>query len=87
MLLLLLLLSIMEISSPAVRKILNDNAKSVTHTVVPEKHRLRDDNKNRVFEVPTSTGMGPLGHHLIFLLVMWCRAKYTRYWPITILQM
>ena len=54
--------SIMEISSPDVRKILNDNAKSVTHTVVPEKHRLRDNNKNGVVKGPTGTCMGPLRH-------------------------
>ena len=54
--------STMEISSPGVRKILNDNAKSVTHTVMPEKHRLGDDNKNRVFKAPTGTCMGPLRH-------------------------
>ena len=52
--------SIMEISSPDVKKILNDNAKSVRHTVVPEKHRLRDDNKNGVVKGPTGTCMGPL---------------------------
>ena len=51
----------MEISSPDVRKILND-VKSVTHTVVPKKHRLRDDNKNGVFKAPTGIYMGPLGH-------------------------
>ena len=50
--------STMEISSPDVRKILNDNAKSVTHTVVSEKHGLRDDNKNEVFKAPTGTCMG-----------------------------
>ena len=54
--------SIMEISLPDVRKILNDNAKSLTYTVVPEKHRLRDDNKNGVFKAPTGTCMRPLGH-------------------------
>ena len=40
--------SIMEISSPDVRKILNDNAKSVIRTIVPEKYSLRDDNQNGV---------------------------------------
>ena len=37
--------SVMEISSPSVRKILTENAKTVTQTVVPEKYRLREDNK------------------------------------------
>ena len=46
--------SIMEISRPDVRKILND-VKSVPHTVVPE-------NKNGVFKAPTGTYMDPLGH-------------------------
>ncbi|CAB3991046.1 Hypothetical predicted protein [Paramuricea clavata] len=34
--------SIMEISSPLVRKILTDNAKTVTHTVVPENDVVQD---------------------------------------------
>ncbi|CAB4038822.1 Hypothetical predicted protein, partial [Paramuricea clavata] len=54
--------SIMEISSPLVRKILKDNAKTVTHTVVPEKYRLREDNKSGVFKAPIGTCMGLLGH-------------------------
>jgi hypothetical protein len=54
--------SIMEISSPLVRKILTDNAKTVTHTVVPEKYRLREDNKSGVFKAPIGTCMGLLGH-------------------------
>ena len=54
--------SIMEISSPIVRKILTENAKVVTHTVVPEKYRLREDNKTGVFKAPIGTCMGPLGH-------------------------
>ena len=29
---------------------------------MPEKHRLRDNNKNGVFKAPTGTCMGPLGH-------------------------
>lgn len=54
--------SVMEISSPSVRKILTENAKTVTHTVVPEKYRLREDNKRGVFKAPIGTCMGPLGH-------------------------
>ena len=42
--------SVMEISTPSVRKILTENAKTVTHTVVPEKYRLREDNKRGVYE-------------------------------------
>jgi len=42
----------MEISSPSVRKILTENAKTVTHTVVPEKYRLREDNKRGVLRHP-----------------------------------
>ena len=49
----------MEISSPSVRKILTENAETVTHTVVPEKYRLRDDNKRGAFEAPIETCMGP----------------------------
>ena len=54
--------SVMEISSPSVRKILTENAKTVTHTVVPEEYRLREDNKRGVFKAPIGTCMGPLGH-------------------------
>lgn len=54
--------SVMEISSPSVRKILTENAKTVTHTVVPEKYRVREDNKRGVFKAPFGTCMGPLGH-------------------------
>jgi len=52
----------MEISSPSVRKILTENAKTVTLTVIPEKYRLREDNKRGVFKAPIGTCMGPLGH-------------------------
>ena len=54
--------SVMEISSPSVRKILTENAETVTHTVVPEKYRLREDNKRGVFKAPIGTCKGPLGH-------------------------
>ena len=54
--------SIVEISSPLVRNILTDNAKTVTHTVVPEKYRLREDPKSGVFKAPIGTCMGLLGH-------------------------
>ena len=54
--------SIMEISSPLVTQVLQENAKTVTHTVVPEKYRLRDDNKIGVLKAPIGTCMGPLGH-------------------------
>ena len=55
--------SVMEISSPSVRKIFTENAKTqVTHTVVPEKYRLREDNKRGDFKAPIGTCMGPLGH-------------------------
>ena len=54
--------SIMEISSPLVTQVLQENAKTVTHTVVPEKYRLRDDDKIGVLKAPIGTCMGPLGH-------------------------
>ena len=54
--------SIMEISSPLVRNVLKDNAKTVTHTIVPEKYRLREDNKTGVFKAPIGACTGPLGH-------------------------
>lgn len=34
----------------------------MTHTVVPEKYRLRDDNKRVVFKTPTGSCLGPSGH-------------------------
>lgn len=54
--------SVMQISSPSMRKILTENAKTVTHTVVPEEYRLREDNKRGVFKAPIGKCMGPLGH-------------------------
>ena len=54
--------SIMEISSPSVRNVLKDNAKTVTHSIVPEKYRLREDNKTGVFKAPIGACTGPLGH-------------------------
>ena len=56
--------SVMELSIPSVRKILTENAKTVTGTVVPEKYRLREDNDNKrgVFKAPIGKCLGPLGH-------------------------
>ena len=54
--------SIMEISSPSVRNVLKDNAKTVTRTIVPEKYRLREDNKTGVFKAPIGACTGPLRH-------------------------
>ena len=47
--------SIMQISNPSVRKVIQQNAQTVTHTVVPENYRLRDDDKRGVFK--TSFGL------------------------------
>ena len=44
--------SIMQISNPSVRKVIQQNAQTVTHTVVPEDYRLRDDDKRGVFQTP-----------------------------------
>ena len=54
--------SIMQICTPAVRKIIQRDAQKVTHTVVPEKYRLRDDNKRGVLNTTIGTCMGPSGH-------------------------
>ena len=54
--------SIMQISSPSVRKVIEQNAQTVTPTVVPEKYRLRDDNKRGVLQTPIGLCMGPSGH-------------------------
>lgn len=44
--------SIMQISNPSVSKVIQQNAQTVTHTVVPENYRLRDDDKRGVFKTP-----------------------------------
>ena len=54
--------SIMQISNPAVRKVIQQNAETVTHTVVPEKYRLRDYNKRGVLKTPIGSCVGPSGH-------------------------
>ena len=54
--------SIMQISNPAVRKVIQQNAETVTHTVVPEKYRLRDGNKRGVLKTPIGSCVGPSGH-------------------------
>ena len=71
----------MEISSPSVRKILTENAKTVTHTVVPEKYRLREDNKRGVFKAPIGTCMGPLGHIFVSDVVQGkiCKVRANHY--------
>ena len=57
--------SIMQISTPAVGKIIQQDAQKVTHTAVPGKYRLRDDNKRGVLNTPIGTCRGPLGHVLV----------------------
>ena len=37
----------------------------VTHTVVPEKYRITDDNKKGIIKSPVGMTMGPLGNVLI----------------------
>ena len=76
--------SVMEILSPSVRTILTENAKTVTQTVVPEKYRLREDNKRGVFKAPIGTCMGPLGHIFVSDVV---QGKIYKYEQITIQQM
>ena len=54
--------SIMQFSNPAFRKIIQQNAETVTHTVVPEEYRLRDENKRGVLKTPIGSCVGPSGH-------------------------
>lgn len=54
--------SIMQISNPSVRKVIQQNAQTVTHTVVPEKYRRRDDDKIGVFKTPIGLCRGSSGH-------------------------
>ena len=54
--------SIMQFSNPAFRKVIQQNAETVTHTVVAEEYRLRDDNKRGVLKTPIGSCVGPSGH-------------------------
>ena len=54
--------SVLQISDPDVTDVLNTNAVHVTHTVVPEKYRITDDNKQGVLKSPVAIAMGPLGN-------------------------
>lgn len=44
--------SILQISSPSVRAILQENVTVVMHTVVPETFRLTEDNKRGILQKP-----------------------------------
>ena len=57
--------SILQISDVAVTDALKDNAVVVTHTVVPEKYRITDDNKKGILKSPVGMTMGPLGNVFI----------------------
>ena len=54
--------SVLQISAPAVTVILKTNAAKVTHTIVPEKYRITDDNKKGVLKNPVGIAIGPLGN-------------------------
>ena len=54
--------SILQISDVAVTDVLKQNAVVVTHTVVPEKYRIKDDNKKGILKSPVDITMGPLGN-------------------------
>ena len=49
----------------AVTDALEHNAVVVTHTVVPEKYRITDDNKKGILKSPVDITMGPLGNVFI----------------------
>lgn len=54
--------SVLQISDPAVTDVLNNNGVHVTHTVVLEKYRITDDNKQGLLKSPVAIVMGPLGN-------------------------
>lgn len=54
--------SVLQISDPAVTDVLNNNAVHVTYTVVLEKYRITDDNKQGLLKSPVAIAMGPLGN-------------------------
>lgn len=60
--------SVMQISNPSVRKIIQQNAQTVTHTVVPEKYRLTDDHKRGVFKTRFGSCMGSSRHVFVTML-------------------
>ena len=53
--------SILQISNKKVTAVL-DKVKAVTHTVVPEKYRVTEDNKRGVLRKPIGVCRGPMGH-------------------------
>jgi hypothetical protein len=57
--------SVLQISAPAVTDVLKTNAAKVTHTVVPERYRITDDNKEGVLKNPVGIAIGPLGNMFI----------------------
>lgn len=54
--------SVLQISDPAVTDVLNNNGVHVTHTVVLEKYRITDDNKQGLLKSPVAIAMGALGN-------------------------
>ena len=54
--------SIMQISNLTVRNVIQQNAETVTHTVMPEKNRLKDDNKKEVLKTPIGSWVVSSGH-------------------------
>ncbi|XP_068690281.1 uncharacterized protein [Montipora foliosa] len=57
--------SILQISDVALTDALKDNAVVVTHTVVPEKYRITDDNKKGILNSPVGMTMVSLGNVFI----------------------
>ena len=54
--------SLLQISQEDVCKVISENVSLVTHTVVPEKFRLCEDNKKGVLKTPISVALGSLGN-------------------------
>lgn len=53
--------SMLEISSQAVRNVINDKVETVTNTIIPEKFRIYEGNKKGVLDSPTAECLGPFG--------------------------
>lgn len=53
--------SMLEISSESVRKAIRDNVETITNTIIPEKFRLYEGNKEGVLTNPTALCLGPFG--------------------------
>lgn len=75
--------SILEISSAAVRQIIQSEAGVITNTLIPEKFRLYDGNKRGILTNPSSVCTRPPGQ---LFLVDSSKGKYSLHVCITLLM-